>query len=429
MADETTEFIIGDAAADALSQRRKRRLFNRRKRQEHELTNCENCGTPLTGAYCSTCGQHAIDYRRSLLRVLIDAADSFLNWDTKFLNSLAVLLMRPWRLTNDFNAGRRARYVHPLRLYLLASIAFFLLAKLVHLDPSDTIRLSDDNRAEIAAALGKLAAEDSPLTPEQRARIDSLRTRWSAPDASEDPAKRARFDAAMLRLPRLAEKREMKPKDLLKVDVALHDIEAMAPPPPHLPAEPGAPIPSAAPAVSVPPAPAAKRGPTIQFSTDNESKSQSPFEVWMETRVKEKVGEDGTKAKLFLETLRNNIPTMMLCCIPLFALVLKVLYFRQRRYYIEHLVYALHIHTFAYIATVVITLIGLGAQRSLPSMQVLLVVALSLAAVALVFVSIRRVYRQGWFTTTLKFLVGGVAYFVVIVFAVATTALVTLLLP
>ena len=35
------------------------------------LTHCENCGAPLTGEFCSNCGQHAIDYRRSLYRVLI----------------------------------------------------------------------------------------------------------------------------------------------------------------------------------------------------------------------------------------------------------------------------------------------------------------------------------------------------------------------
>ena len=61
----------------------------------------------------------------------IDALDSFLNWDTKFLNTVGVLLTRPGKLTNDFNVGRRVRYVHPLRLYLLASIAFFLLLSFV----------------------------------------------------------------------------------------------------------------------------------------------------------------------------------------------------------------------------------------------------------------------------------------------------------
>src|SRR5262249_9571894 len=126
---------------------------------------------------CSKCGQHAIDYRRSLFRVLIDAADSFFNWDTKFLKSIGLLLIRPWKLTNDFNAGRRARYVHPLRLYLLASIAFFHLARTIHLNTPDAIQLTSEDRSELASSLGKLTGPDSILNPEQREKIDAARTK------------------------------------------------------------------------------------------------------------------------------------------------------------------------------------------------------------------------------------------------------------
>ncbi len=145
--------------------------------------------------------------------------------------------------------------------------------------------------------------------------------------------------------------------------------------------------------------------------------------------MKKKFGEDGTNAQLFLDTLRSNLPTMMLCCVPLFAFVLKVLYFRQRRFYVEHLVYALHIHTFVYVTVVLITLLGLAAQRWVPSIQVLLTVALSFVVVAQVFASIRRVYRQGWFMTIFKFLLGGVAYCSVLLLALGTTAFILLLLP
>src|SRR3954462_5178932 len=152
MADETTDFILGDAAADALGQGRRGRNFLGRRRKPRSaaprLTHCENCGTALSGEFCSQCGQHAIDYRRSLWRVLIDAADSFLNWDTKFLSSIGVLLTKPWRLTNDFNAGRRARYVHPLRLYLLASIAFFLMLRFVHLDGDSVVQFTTEDRTQ-----------------------------------------------------------------------------------------------------------------------------------------------------------------------------------------------------------------------------------------------------------------------------------------
>ena len=56
-------------------------------------------------------------YRRSTRRV------SELGF--KFFATIALLIFKPWRLTNAFLAGKRVRYANPLRLYLLASILFF----------------------------------------------------------------------------------------------------------------------------------------------------------------------------------------------------------------------------------------------------------------------------------------------------------------
>jgi len=186
------------------------------------------------------------------------------------------------------------------------------------------------------------------------------------------------------------------------------------------------------PPIDVPSASAVPKRPTprpgFHWNSDNDA-PQTPFESWMEGRIKNKVGEDGTRGKLFLQTLLNNIPTMMLCCVPLFALVLKLLYLRRRRYYIEHLVYAVHIHTFAYVGVTVIVLCALLIAQWSNVARVLFSVACGLLMFGLVFLSIRRVYGEGWFFTTLKFLLGGIAYAVVIVCAVATTAFITLLLP
>ena len=172
MSDEIDQFILADAASSVAEEPPRRRgIFGLRRRSKlpaQPLTHCENCGAPLTGEFCGRCGQHAIDYRRSILRVVLDAADSFLNWDTKFLKTLGLLLIRPWELTNDFNAGRRARYVHPLRLYLIASLIFFLLARAINWDSSGPIELTTQDRTELVASLGKLTAPESPLTPEQK---------------------------------------------------------------------------------------------------------------------------------------------------------------------------------------------------------------------------------------------------------------------
>src|SRR5205807_3079823 len=144
MADEPTKLILGDTAISAIERRSQPRFFRRRKdRQPQELsglTHCENCGAQLLGKYCAQCGQPAIDYRRSFRHVIVDVLDSFLNWDSKFFATIGLLIVKPWRLTNEFLAGKRVRYLHPLRLYLLASILFFFAvnygARGLHVDPS-----------------------------------------------------------------------------------------------------------------------------------------------------------------------------------------------------------------------------------------------------------------------------------------------------
>ena len=127
MSDETTPLILGDALAAELGRPPRNRWWRRKKKQRPPLTHCENCGAALTGPYCAQCGQPAIDYRRSFGSLLADAADAFFNLDARFVQSFGWLLFKPWRLTNEFIAGKRARHVHPLRVYLIASVTFFLV--------------------------------------------------------------------------------------------------------------------------------------------------------------------------------------------------------------------------------------------------------------------------------------------------------------
>ena len=130
-----------------------------------------------------------------------------------------------------------------------------------------------------------------------------------------------------------------------------------------------------------------------------------------------------------METLRSNIPAMMLCCIPIFAFILKILYIRAGRYYVEHLVYALHIHTFLYVSVIITSLAVMGANRTVPALSGWITGLMVCTIVVQIFLSIRRVYKQGWFMTMVKFLFGGFVYFVILVLAVGATALVTLILP
>src|SRR5436190_9379006 len=156
MGDETEQAIVGDAVASALDEPRqkKHRWWQRKaKKEEAALTHCENCGEELRGRYCYKCGQAAVNYHRSFRHVIVDVLDSFLNWDSKFIQSLGLLLWKPGRLTNKFLEGHRVRVVHPLRLYLLVSIVFFLAARLIPVSETSNIKRED-------------------MTPEQRAVFD-----------------------------------------------------------------------------------------------------------------------------------------------------------------------------------------------------------------------------------------------------------------
>src|SRR5205814_5225793 len=383
MADEPAKIILGDTAITSIEQPGRRRFFRRKDRQRPPLIDCENCGALLTGRWCSQCGQAAIDYRRSFRHVIVDVLDSFLNWDSKFFATIGWLIARPWHLTNQFLAGRRVPYVHPLRLYLLVSILFFFVinywAKSIHADPS---KLSAEDRADIAADLN-----DPDIPPAVKARV------------------RGALEATGLTQP-----------------------EAQTSPSPKITATPqpraiAAPLPSASAASTTP---AGDFGPLVQF----DKPPSDQFEKWLEQRAKEKMGEHGSKMALFIATLFSNLPYMMLCCIPLFAFVLKVLYVRIHIFYIDHLVYALHIHSFAYLAIMLILLITIGLNRSIPgAFAGWIIAALWITFAVQIFLSIRRVYRQGWFFTVFKFFLGGFAYFIVLTVALAVTFFITIALP
>jgi len=393
MADEPAKIILGDTAISAVERTARRRWFGRGKdRQPLPFTHCQNCGAELTGPHCAQCGQAAIDYRRSFRHVIVDVLDSFLNWDSKFFATIGLLIVKPWRLTNEFLAGKRVRYLHPLRLYLLASILFFFAvnygAKGLRLEPG---KISEKNRTAIAAAVAE--------------KRDEIEAEFDKENLSTEERKKAQdaLDYLTKPSPAATAAAEQQPSPTIT--------------PTASPSEPGKRTYGAV-----------DERPFLVFDAD--TKSSTPFERWLETRAKEKMGEHGTKMGLFIATLFSNLPYMMLCCIPLFAFVLKVLYIRRHIFYIDHLIYALHIHTFLYTGVMLIVLATMGLNRiAPPALAGWIIALLWILFVVQIFLSIRRVYRQGWFMSTLKFFVGGFVYLIVLFLALAATFFITLALP
>jgi hypothetical protein len=90
-----------------------------------ESTTCYNCKTPLTGLFCAACGQKAQSLNPSAHDLLHDITHEMLHVDGRIFRSVQRLLFSPGFLTREQFEGRRARWISPLRLYLIFSVIYF----------------------------------------------------------------------------------------------------------------------------------------------------------------------------------------------------------------------------------------------------------------------------------------------------------------
>jgi hypothetical protein len=126
---------------------------------------CLNCGAPLTGEYCASCGQKTPRPDLTLGEFLADATQELTQLEGKVPTTLKALFFRPGLLTLDYLAGRRARWLPPLRLYLICSLAFFVINSVIGTVSPATTR--DMARFTLTNSDGS-----TTLTPEGRRELE-----------------------------------------------------------------------------------------------------------------------------------------------------------------------------------------------------------------------------------------------------------------
>src|SRR5215469_10963942 len=113
---------------------------------------CDNCGAAVSGHYCAACGQRLEAPLQSLWHFTREATEDLTHTDSRLWRTLGALLFRPGYLTREFLAGRRARYLPPVRLYLVISVLFFLWASATH-NPLRVIRITEPDHGAAHAAV------------------------------------------------------------------------------------------------------------------------------------------------------------------------------------------------------------------------------------------------------------------------------------
>lgn len=128
--------------------------------------------------------------------------------------------------------------------------------------------------------------------------------------------------------------------------------------------------------------------------------------------------EPGDALRQIVSDYLGHVPQMMFVLLPFFAGLLSVLYVGSRRFYVEHFVFALHVHAFAFMMYLAMIVLRWGP----------LVNVLGLWLCVYFYLALKRVYRQGWLITGVKYFTLGMVYSIAATIAALLTLMVTLLL-
>ncbi|MEL7448142.1 MAG: DUF4286 family protein [Pseudomonadota bacterium] len=354
---------------------------------------CRNCGAALMGQYCATCGQRDKHRMISLLELFRDFIGDLFELDSRIWRSLVPLLFRPGLLTLEYLSGRRVRYTPPLRMYLVLSLVFFVVVTTgqdINFEDGDNDDMTPEERQEAAAeAVEALQGLNMPQQVIDDIEAEILEAgEDDNPDDEDAPTEEDGPDAAT---------DDDTQQDGIRLSTS--DGEFMS-----------------------------EDCKVLGFSEEMEWLNTPAVVDRLEgacERLKTDVGREA-----FAKDLLSNVPTMMFVFLPIIALVMKFLYIGSRRYYVEHLLFFVHFHSFYYLFAAITVAVarlpeelffGQGAITSL------LIAALILYSPYYLFRSMRVVYAQHFLFTFAKFLVLNVAYFTGLLMTFAGTVVVTAL--
>lgn len=385
---------------------------------------CANCGSPLVGPYCAQCGQRAADRIVPMSEMTREWVEDLFEFDVRIFRTLPTFFFKPGRLTKEYVRGRRVRYVRPLRLYLVASfilftlLAFSDLATVQTSDSSDDapgpLTMSVDGAGESASSAEADAATDSvsdaapaSAVPEAAAEgsTDSAQdaaspSPASAPAGPSDQSNASTLDpAALQQLRKLKDLEALSEADRAEIDSITQSVLQQA-------SSSGANVNEAVAEAERAAAEGAKtseRSELAKSVTQDMNVTVSLFDdpernAEAEAFIKKRLGQTIENPNAFVRAMIDRAPYVMFLLLPIFALLLKLLYIRRAKLYVQHLIFALHIHALAFFVFAAATGFLITESATLHTIGGWM----TLIPFVYLYIALHHVYEQGWGKTALK---------------------------
>lgn len=416
---------------------------------------CENCATPLQGEFCHHCGQSAHNPLRNLGHALEEVFESFWHVDGRIFRTLRLLFI-PGRVTVEYLAGHRVRFIPPLRLFVILSLLTFFVGRLVlAFEPQVNVGgeavsfRGDDTVAEVEQRRGRLLEE---LAEKEREAAetpgpDAARVAARARIESQAAARIAELRKGKVPAPNAAAEAELAAEALAVTDApAEGDGDADGSGPGDAagakqPAAAGTATP-AEPSAGPPAEPARERS-VAGDDGDDEDDDDSCEDLrrraddrpwlpafadrWINTRVVracENFRHVDTEGSRLFEAGMAAVPSALFVLMPVFALLLKLVYLGSGRSYLEHLVAALYSHAFLLLMLLVLFLLSASENIGVPGwLRGLGYAAVWIWIPLYLWKMQRRVYGGGWLSNLVRYTIIGCTYFVLVSLATAYAVL------
>jgi hypothetical protein len=366
------------------------------KHHERKEKICLNCNTEIHGRYCHNCGQENIEPKESFWHLVQHFFEDITHFDGKFFTTIKTLLFKPGVLSKEYIAGKRARSLHPIRMYVFTScIMFFIIWGFYSSKETNTPKKQEQQMA---------------LTPLQKFQNEenSVKTLLIIPGISS--REKIKLENKLTQIQSRIDSLQKNPNANFDSDnyVDFSDVSFFNTD------------------VTIP-----QQYDSIQQSLPKNKRDNIFMRLARRKGIQlsEKYRADKTGFQEHItEQFFHHIPQMLFVSLPIFALFLQLLYIRERKkyFYVNHIIYTLHL----YCAFFILILLSLftGSLFGLFNIHKTgwLIFIFSLGALFYWYKSMRNFYEQSRVKTVFKlfllsimsFIIGSVLLVLLLMFSI-----------
>jgi Protein of unknown function (DUF3667) len=297
--------------------------------KQREEKDCLNCGALIYGKYCHSCGQENIEPKESVWHLISHFFQDITHFDGKFFTSLKYLIFKPGFLSKEYLIGRRARHLNPIRMYVFTSAFFFLIFFSFYQTKKELIKLDvSSSAASLIKDLNKDKEELILVLKDEESKLSKDSINKKIDDINSDIALLQKDSTAKERLKTINysfnvmsfKDNETKKYKTLKQYDSLQLI-----------------------------LPVNKKDGYIMNKIERHN-----------LHLQEKYNHDG---RAILQSIKENFihrfPQMLFTSLPLFALLLALLYARQKNvFYVNHAMFAIHLYCAMFILILISLWLG-----------------------------------------------------------------------